>query len=54
MADSTMLGLRSQDLWEIYQAENPLAVVLRKIGMIHSENAGDDVPLAVEDWEVFG
>ena len=54
MADSTLLGLSSEDFGEIYEAENPLAEVLRKIVMIDAKNAGDQAPLVFEDWEVFG
>lgn len=54
MADSTILGLSSQDLGEIYEAENPLAELLRKIVMIETRNAEDEAPSVFEDWEAFG
>ena len=51
MADPTIFGLRSEDLWEIYEAENPLAEALRKIAAIAREVPADEVLLAMEDWE---
>ena len=54
MADPKLLGLRSEDLWEIYEAENPLAEALRKIAMIEREKTQDEALLALEDWEAFG
>jgi hypothetical protein len=54
VAESTILGLRPKDFWEIYEAENPLAEALRKIAAIEREGPTDGVLLAVEDWEAPG
>lgn len=54
VADWTFLRLCSKDLWEIYEAENPLAEALRKIAALEREDAADELPWLREDREAFG
>ncbi|MGH9572811.1 MAG: hypothetical protein ACRD40_04685 [Candidatus Acidiferrales bacterium] len=53
MTDLSVLELNSDGFWQIYEAENPLAELLRKIVTAATDDAGDGAPLAFEDREVF-
>jgi hypothetical protein len=53
MADSTFFGLRSEDFWEIYESENPLAEALRRIASIGREEQPDELPHLLGEWEGF-
>lgn len=41
MIEKTFLGLYSEEWWEIYEAENPLAEVLRKVKIVFHRRSNE-------------